>query len=65
VGTIVFLLNATYQLGILIFEYPFTKWLIGMLVGIGLIWLAATFETRREQMKTLVQHWLRELEEWE
>jgi hypothetical protein len=65
VGTIVFLLNATYQLGILIFEYPFTKWMIGLLVGIALIWLAATFETRREQIKAFVQHWFRELEYWD
>ncbi len=65
IGTITFLLNATYQLGILIFEYPFSKWIIGLLVGIALIWLAATFETRREQIKLLLQGWLGELNAWE
>ncbi|MEC4982878.1 MAG: DUF2157 domain-containing protein [Oscillatoria sp. PMC 1068.18] len=65
IGTITFLLNATYQLVILIFEYPFSKWIVGLLVGISLIWLAATFETRREQIANLVRSWLGELHDWE
>lgn len=65
VGTIAFLLNATYQLGILIFEYPVSKWIIGLLVGCGLIWLAATFETRRENIRTFLENWVGTLNRWE
>ncbi|MDR9403187.1 MAG: hypothetical protein RI580_07085 [Halothece sp. Uz-M2-17] len=64
-GTITFLLNATYQLGFLIFQYPFSKWIIGLFVGMGLIWLAATFETRRENIRTLMEHWLAKFNTWE
>lgn len=65
VGTITFVLNATYQLGILIFEYPISKWIIGLLVGCGLIWLAATFETRRENIRTFIENWVGTLNRWE
>ncbi|MFP4134208.1 MAG: hypothetical protein ACLFTJ_08645 [Halothece sp.] len=65
VGTITFLLNATYQLGILIFEDPISKWIIGLLVGCGLIWLAATFETRRENIRTFIENWVETLNRWE
>ncbi|MDJ1179811.1 hypothetical protein PJF56_13140 [Roseofilum sp. BLCC_M91] len=61
VGTTTFLLNIFYQLGILIFDYPFSKWLVALGVGISLIWIAATFETRREQ----IQAWFQELQHWE
>jgi len=33
--TATFLVNAFYQLGVLIYDYPFSKWVIGLLVGIG------------------------------
>ena len=58
-------MNATYQLGILIFEYPVSKWIIGLLVGCGLIWLAATFENRRENIKTFLENWIGTLNRWE
>jgi len=65
VGTITFLLNAIYQLGILIFEYPLLKWMIGLGLGISLIWLAATFETHRQNVRSLMDNWLGQLNEWE
>ncbi|HEY9796001.1 MAG TPA: hypothetical protein V6D30_10200 [Leptolyngbyaceae cyanobacterium] len=65
VGTATFLVNAFYQLGILIFDYPFSKWVIGLLVGIAFIWIAATFETRREQITALLRNWITELQNWE
>ncbi|MGB7444895.1 MAG: DUF2157 domain-containing protein [Coleofasciculaceae cyanobacterium] len=65
VGTVTFLVNACYQLGLLIFDYPFSKWVIGLCVGIAFIWIAATFETRREQITALVRNWLGELQTWE
>jgi hypothetical protein len=65
VGTATFLINAFYQLGILIFDYPFSKWVVGLLVGIAFIWIAATFETRREQITALLRNWITELQNWE
>ncbi len=65
VGTMTFLVNAFYQLGILIFDYPFSKWVIGLFVGIAFIWIAATFETRREQITALLRSWMSELQTWE
>jgi hypothetical protein len=61
VGTTTFLLNIFYQFGLLIFDYPFSKWLVALGAGISLIWIAATFETRREQ----IQAWFQELQQWE
>jgi hypothetical protein len=34
-------------------------------VGISLIWLAATFETRRQNVRALMENWLGQLNEWE
>ncbi|HEY9838444.1 MAG TPA: hypothetical protein V6D27_16285, partial [Vampirovibrionales bacterium] len=65
VGTITFLLNAAYQLIILNALYSFLRWVIGLVVGIGCIWIAATVETRREQLVTLLQNWRVELESWD
>ncbi|MCT7993875.1 DUF2157 domain-containing protein [Laspinema olomoucense] len=65
VGTVTLLLNATYQLIILNALYPFLRWVIGLFVGIGCIWIAATVETRREQLVTLLQNWRVELESWD
>jgi hypothetical protein len=65
VGTIAFLLTNTYQLLILITEYPITKWAIGLLAGVLIITLAANFERRKEQIERALQHWLDRLQEWE
>jgi hypothetical protein len=65
VGTAVFSLNVFNQLVILATVYSFLKWVIGLCVGILLIWVAANFETRREQVTTLMQNWLSQLQEWQ
>ncbi|HEY9298574.1 MAG TPA: hypothetical protein VIQ31_19900, partial [Phormidium sp.] len=65
IGTITFLINAFNQLVILNFRYSFFKWLIGLLVGIAFIWIAANFETRREQLTSLLRNWITELQNWE
>ena len=65
VGTIAFLLTNTYQLLILITEYPITKWAIGLLAGILIITLAANFERRKEQIKRALRRWLDRFQEWE
>lgn len=65
VGTITFLLNAFYQLVILIFAYSLLKWIVGLVAGVALIWIAATFETRREQMGSLLRQWFIDLRDWQ
>lgn len=63
-GTLFLGLTVIDQLIVLNGIYPFVKWLIGIGVGSLLIWIAATFETRREQVVSLVQDWGEELENW-
>jgi len=65
VGTAVFLINVFYQLVVLIFDYPLIKWAIGLGFGIVFIWIAATFETRRDRISAFVQHWVVQLQSWE
>lgn len=65
VGTITFLLNAFYQLVILVFAYSILKWIVGLLAGVILIWTAATFETRREQVGTFWRQWFADLRDWQ
>lgn len=65
VGTILFLLNALNQLIVLVALYSLLKWMIGLGVGILLIWVAANFETRREQVSEFMQNWLTQLHEWQ
>ncbi len=65
VGTATFFLTAFYQLVIFVFRYSFFKWVIGLIVGISFISIAANFETRRDRFIALVRHWLAELEQWQ
>jgi len=65
VGTGIFLINVFYQLVVLIFDYPLIKWAIGLAFGIVFIWIAATFETRRDRITAFVQHWILQLQSWE
>ncbi len=65
VGAATFLLTMLYQSGVLVFEYPITKWILGLLVGILMLYVGATFETRREQTLALMRQWLTQLETWE
>jgi hypothetical protein len=50
---------------VLIFDYPLIKWAIGLAFGIVFIWIAATFETRRDRISALVQHWVVQLQSWD
>ena len=65
VGTATFLLTAFYQLVILISRYPFIKWVVGLIVGISFIGMAANFETRREQITSVLRNSNSQLSEWE
>jgi len=65
VGTIAFILTNTYQLLILVTEYPITKWAIGLLAGVLIITLAANFERRKAQIARALRHWLDRFQEWD
>ncbi len=65
VGTGTFFITSFYQLVIFSLRYPFFKWVVGLLVGIVLISIAANFETRREQLNSLLRNTTEELQEWE
>ncbi|MEG4286154.1 hypothetical protein QUB68_23775 [Microcoleus sp. A006_D1] len=65
VGTGFFLINVFYQLVVLIFDYPLIKWAIGLAFGIVFIWIAATFETRRDRITAFVQHWVVQFQSWD
>lgn len=64
-GTITFMLTVVYQLLVLSFEYAFVKWIIGLMVGIWLIIIAAKFEQRREQIRSVWQNWRENWQEWD
>ncbi len=65
IGTVTFLINACNQLIILNMTYSFLKWIIGFIVGLLLIWIAANFETRREQIFSLLQEQSTDFDRWE
>ncbi|WP_414528208.1 DUF2157 domain-containing protein [Nodularia chucula] len=65
IGTATFLITSSYQLIIFSFSYPFLKWIVGLLLGIALIYIAANFETRRTQINTLLRSISDELREWQ
>jgi hypothetical protein len=65
IGTASFLITAFYHLVIFTLDYPFLKWVIGLLVGITLIFIAANFESRRQQLNVLIRNIYSELKEWE
>lgn len=65
IGTAIFLVNIVNQLMILNSVYSFIKWIILFILGVILMWVAANFETRREQLITLWNNWIAELQTWE
>lgn len=65
VGTASFFITSIYQLVIFSLRYPFLKWVVGLLVGIALISIAANFETRRAQLNSLLRNTSNQFQEWE
>jgi hypothetical protein len=65
VGTLTFILQIFWQLWRFIRDYSLLLWLVGIVVGLILIWVAATFEARRTQANALLQQWVTELEDWQ
>ncbi|WP_244142140.1 DUF2157 domain-containing protein, partial [aff. Roholtiella sp. LEGE 12411] len=65
IGTATFLITSVYQSVIFSWRYPFMKWVIGLLVGITLISIAANFETRRAQLTSIIRNAIDEFQSWE
>jgi hypothetical protein len=65
IGTATFMLQVLRWLWRFINTDAVLLWSVGILLGIALIWTAATFEARRSQMNAFVQYWSSELETWE
>lgn len=65
VGTGTFILAVLRVLWLFINNYSLLLWAVGIVIGLLFIWLAATFEARRNQMNALMQYWLSELAHWE
>lgn len=65
VGTSAFFITSIYQLVIFSLRYPFLKWVVGLLVGILLIYIAANFETRRAQITSLFRNTGDGFQEWQ
>ncbi|MEH2037938.1 DUF2157 domain-containing protein [Nostoc sp.] len=65
IGTATFLITTIYQSVIFSLQYSFLKWIIGLLVGILLIYIAANFETRRAQITSLIRSAIDEFQSWE
>ncbi|MBK1989125.1 DUF2157 domain-containing protein [Sphaerospermopsis aphanizomenoides BCCUSP55] len=65
IGTAAFLSTSIYQLVIFSLRYSFLKWIVGLLVGILLIYIAANFETRRTQINSLLRSSNDKFQEWE
>ncbi|MBD2665434.1 hypothetical protein B6N60_04432 [Richelia sinica FACHB-800] len=65
VGTAAFFCTSIYQLVIFSLRYSFLKWIVGLLVGILLIYIAANFETRRTQINTLLRNSSNQFEDWQ
>jgi hypothetical protein len=64
-GTAIFLGYSFYELVILVTQQSLLKWAIGLGLGILMIWTAATFETRRDQIRTILYNWADALADWD
>ncbi|WP_392534267.1 DUF2157 domain-containing protein [Nostoc sp. C117] len=65
IGTATFLITTIYQSVIFSLQYSFLKWVVGLLVGILLIYIAANFETRRAQITSLIRSTIDEFQSWQ
>jgi hypothetical protein len=65
IGTLLFLFQVLRQLIVFISNYSMLLWGLGITLGLALIWIAATFESRRATTIALVQYWSAELDRWE
>ncbi|MBE9033091.1 hypothetical protein IQ266_25470 [filamentous cyanobacterium LEGE 11480] len=65
IGTLTVIAAVLRSLWLFIHDESLLLWAIGIILGLLLIWIAATFESRRSQTIAFVQYWVTELERWE
>ncbi len=65
IGTLLFMFQVLRQLFVFISNYSMLLWALGITLGLMLIWVAATFESRRASTIALLQYWSSELDRWE
>lgn len=65
VGTATFILRILRWLWLFINTYSLLLWAVGIVLGLIFIWVAATFEARRNQVNAIVDYWSNQLERWE
>ena len=65
VGTASFAIVMLRQTWLAIVTSSVALWSIGILLGLGLIWVAATFEARRDSTIRQLQAWSSALSQWE
>ena len=65
VGTILFLVKVLWMLWAFVADHSFLLWALGIILGVVLIWVAATFESRRSQAIALLDRWVDALGRWQ
>jgi hypothetical protein len=65
VGTFTFMVLVVNQAILLVAQYGFVLWAIGIVAGICFITVAANFEVRRERILTIARNISNELDSWE
>jgi len=65
IGTLTFVIKVLRQLWLYINDNSLVLWAAGIGLGLLLIWVAASFESRRSQAIALLSHWEETLATWE
>ena len=64
-GTISLILTVFYQLAILVLTYSFLKWIVGLIAGVCLIIIAASFERQKNNFTNKLQTYTNQLNHWQ
>ena len=64
-GTVTFIMTVLYQLILLVSTYSFLKWVVGLLMGISAIAIAAGFERRKERLSSKFKTYQNQLQNWQ
>lgn len=65
IGTVTFVLQVIRVLALAIGNHASLLWAVGIALGLLFIWVAATFESRRSQVISLLESWNAALKTWD
>ncbi len=65
VGTLSFIFKVLRMIWLFVANESLVLWAFGIALGLLLIWIAATFESRRSQVTALLDFWSTKLEQWD